>query len=116
VAIGSSGNRLRGRAYVAMAVGPDGTVTAAQSLRGMTVFARPRPVPELAGRKVADLAAALSVGGANADLPELRTRVREAATAAALHLHPPAGGTTPTPPAPPWYRRLLHPRGGAAQA
>ena len=110
VAIGTSGNRLRGRAYVVLAVGPDDRVTAAETLKGATVFARSRPVPALVGRRAADLAAG--------DLPELHRRVREAATATAAMLHPRPGGIAPHPLAlpEPWYRRLLRPRGGALRA
>jgi glucitol operon activator protein len=111
VAIGLSGNRLRGRAYVVLAVGPDDRVTAAETLRGNTVFARPRPVPALVGRTAAGLAT-------GDDLPELHTRVREAAMSSAAMLNPQPGGTAPHPLAlpDPWYRRLLRPRGGAARA
>jgi DNA-binding transcriptional regulator of glucitol operon len=111
VAIGSSGSRLRGRAYVVLAVGPDDRVTAAETLKGTTVFAGTRPLPALVGRTAADLAA-------GDDLPELHTRVREAATSSAAMFHPRPGGTAPHPLAlpDPWYRRLLRPRGGAARA
>jgi glucitol operon activator protein len=111
VAIGSSGSRLRGRAYVVLAVGSDDRVTAAETLKGTTVFARPKPLPALVGRTVADLAA-------GDDLPKLHTRVREAATSSAAMFHPRPGGIAPHPLAlpDPWYRRLLRPRGGAARA
>jgi glucitol operon activator protein len=111
VAIGSSGNRLRGRAYVVLAVGPDDTVTAARSLKGATVFARPRPLPALVGRKATDLAA-------GDDLPPLHKRLREATVSSAGMLHPRPGGIAPHPLAlpDPWYRRLLRQRGGAARA
>jgi glucitol operon activator protein len=111
VAIGSSGSRLRGRAYVVLAVGPDDRVTAAETLKGMTVFARTKPLPALVGRPAADLAA-------GDDLLELHKRVREAATSAAAMYHPRPGGIASHPLAlpDPWYRRLLRPRGGAARA
>ena len=114
VAIGSSGNRLRGRAYVVLAVGPDDLVTAAEKLQGSTVFARPKPVPALVGRKAAELA----TGEELSRIPGLHKRVREAATAAAAMHHPQPGGIAPHPLAlpDPWYRRLLRPRGGAARA
>jgi glucitol operon activator protein len=103
VSIGSSGGRMRGRAYVAMAVDPADRVTAAESLRGTTVFARPKPIPSLVGRVVAEIAE----GG---ELPGLHVRIREATLSAAQILHPPADGTPPygtTPPVPFWRRLRL---------
>jgi len=51
VSIGASPRKVRGRAYVVVAVGPDDRVTAAEALRGVTVFANARPVPALVGRR-----------------------------------------------------------------
>ena len=108
VSIGSSGGRMRGRAYVAFAVDPEDRITAAESLRGTTVFARPKPIPSLIGRVAAEIAE----GG---ELPgDLHVRIREAALSAAQILHPPADGTPPygtTPPVPFWRR--LRQRGTA---
>lgn len=84
VAIGVAGTRLRGRAYVALAAGPDGLVSGALALRGATVFANARPVPALLGRSTAELAAGDPAVPGN-DLP---ARVLEAAHEAALHFHP----------------------------
>ena len=81
VAIGLSGNRVKGRVYVALAVTPDDRVAAADALHGLTVFASGRPVPELVGHTAAELAG----GGA---VPGVPSRVREAAKAAAAVLHP----------------------------
>jgi DNA-binding transcriptional regulator of glucitol operon len=86
VAIGVAGTRLRGRAYVALAAGPDGLVTGALALRGATVLADARPVPALLGRSTAELAAGDPAVPGN-DLP-VPARVLEAAHEAALHFHP----------------------------
>ncbi len=84
VAIGVAGTRVRGRAYVALASGPDGLVTGALTLRGATVFANARTVPALVGRTTTELAGTTATV-AGKDLP---ARVLEAAHEAALHLHP----------------------------
>jgi DNA-binding transcriptional regulator of glucitol operon len=81
VAIGASPRKVRGRAYVAVAVGPDDRVTAAEALRGITVFANARPVPALIGRPAAELAA-------GAPVPGLPPRVLAAAHSAAASIHP----------------------------
>jgi DNA-binding transcriptional regulator of glucitol operon len=80
VVIGASGRRLRGRAYVALAVGPDDRVTAAEALRGVTVFAHARPVPMLLNRSATELAAGAAV-------PSIPARVLAAAQSAASSLH-----------------------------
>jgi DNA-binding transcriptional regulator of glucitol operon len=85
VAIGASRRQLRGRAYVAVAVGPDDRVTAAEALRGLTVFANARPVPALVGQAAAELAA-------GAPVPNLTPRVLAAAQAAAAAIHPDRAG------------------------
>ena len=81
VTIGLAGNRVKGRAYVALAVTPDDRVAAADALRGMTVFASGQPVPALVGRTAAELAA-------GAEVPGIPARVGSAAQAAAAVLHP----------------------------
>ena len=81
VSIGASRRQLRGRAYVVLAVGPDDRVTAAEALRGLTVFANPKPVPALVGLPAAELAA-------GADVPGLHPRVLAAAHSAAAGVHP----------------------------
>jgi DNA-binding transcriptional regulator of glucitol operon len=94
VSIGASPRRVRGRAYVVVAVGPDDRVTAAEALRGVTVFANARPVPSLVGLRAADLAAGVEV-------PELAPRVQVAARSAAEALHPDQAvpqGAAPGPP------------------
>lgn len=55
-AVGRGGSRYRGLVYVVLAVDEDGRVTAAETLRGLTVFARPRPAAGLVGRLVTDIA------------------------------------------------------------
>jgi glucitol operon activator protein len=55
-AVGRGGSRYRGTVYCALASGDRSTVSAAAVLRGMTVFARPRDVPELVGRPLTELA------------------------------------------------------------
>jgi DNA-binding transcriptional regulator of glucitol operon len=85
VSIGASPRRLRGRAYVVIAVGPDDRVTAAEALRGVTVFADARPVPALVGLPAAELAA----GTQALDLPP---RVTAAAQSAAAVVHPEHAG------------------------
>jgi DNA-binding transcriptional regulator of glucitol operon len=81
VAIGASPRKMRGRAYVALAVGPDDRVAAAEALRGITVFANARPVPALIGLPAAELAA-------GAPVPGLPPRVLVAAHSAAASIHP----------------------------
>jgi DNA-binding transcriptional regulator of glucitol operon len=91
VSIGASRRQLRGRAYVVVAVGPDDRLTAAETLRGLTVFANARPVPALLGLPAAELAA-------GAQVPDLAPRVLAAAHSAAAALHPDRAGE-PKPPA-----------------
>ena len=81
VSIGASRRQFRGRAYVVVAVGPDDRVTAAEALRGVTVFANPKPVPALIGLPAADLAAGTEV-------PGLHSKVLAAAHSAAAVVHP----------------------------
>jgi len=105
VSIGASPRRLRGRAYVAIAVGPDDRLTAAETLQGITVFANARPVPALVGLPAAELAA-------GAQAPDLPPRVLAVAQHAAAVLHPEhAGAPEPTGRRSPRRRR---PRGGVA--
>jgi DNA-binding transcriptional regulator of glucitol operon len=105
VTIGASPRKLRGRAYVVLAVGPDDRVTAAEVLRGVTVFADARPEPALLGLVAAELAAGSQV-------PGLAPRVRAAARQAAAILHPEhAGAFTGTGRGP---HRRRRPRGGVA--
>jgi DNA-binding transcriptional regulator of glucitol operon len=91
VAIGASRRQLRGRAYVVVAVGPDDLVTAAEALRGVTVFANARPVPALVGLPAAALA-----GGA--PVPGLTPRVLAAAHSAAAAIHPDRTANGQQPP------------------
>jgi glucitol operon activator protein len=81
VSIGASRRQFRGRAYVVVAVGPDDRVTAAEALRGVTVFANPKPVPALIGLPAAELAA-------GAEVPGLHPKVLAAAECAAATIHP----------------------------
>ena|SRR5215216_4702704 len=81
VSVGASPRRIRGRAFVVVAVGPDDRVTAAEALQGITVFANARPAPALVGLPAAELAA-------GAQVPELAPRVQAAAQSAAAALHP----------------------------
>ena len=81
VSIGASRRQFRGRAYVVVAVGPDDRVTAAEALRGVTVFANPKPVPALMGLPAAELAA-------GAEVPSLHPKVLAAAYSAAAAIHP----------------------------
>jgi DNA-binding transcriptional regulator of glucitol operon len=104
VTIGASPRRIQGRAYVALAVGPDDRITAAEALRGITVFANARPVPTLVGLPALELAAGTQV-------PDLPPRVQAATQSAAAVLHPEhAGAPEPTGRAP----RRRRPRGGVA--
>jgi DNA-binding transcriptional regulator of glucitol operon len=105
VAIGASPKRLRGRAYVVLAVGPDDRVTAAEVLRGVTVFADARPEPALLGLAAAELAAGVQV-------PDLAPRVLAAARQAAAILHPEHAGALVDTGRGPHRRR--RPRGGVA--
>ena len=105
VSIGASPRQVRGRAYVVVAVGPDDRVTAAEALRGITVFANARPAPALIGLRAAELAA-------GAEVPGLAPRVLVAAHSATAALHPDsAGAPEATGRRSPRQRR---PRGGMA--
>jgi DNA-binding transcriptional regulator of glucitol operon len=105
VSIGASPRRLRGRAYVVVAVGSDDRLTAAEALRGLTVFANARPVPALVGLQAAELAA-------GAQVPGLAARVLAAAQSAAAALHPDRAGE-PQATGERSHRRR-RPRGGMA--
>jgi DNA-binding transcriptional regulator of glucitol operon len=105
VSIGASRRQLRGRAYVVVAVGPDDRLTAAEALRGYTVFANARPVPALIGLRAVDLAA-------GAQVPGLAPRVQAAAHSAAAVLHPDRVGEPQATGRRPHRRR--RPRGGIA--
>ena len=105
VSIGASPRRLRGRAYVVLAVGPDDRVSAAEALQGLTVFANARPVPALLGRPAAALAAGVEV-------PGLPPRVLAAAHSAAAGLHPDVAAAPQAAGGRP--RRRRRPRGGMA--
>jgi DNA-binding transcriptional regulator of glucitol operon len=105
VSIGASPRRLRGRAYVVVAVGPDDRLTAAEALRGYTVFANAKPVPALVGLAAAQLAA-------GAQVPGLAPRVLAAAHGAAAVLHPDHAGAPEATGRRPHRRR--RPRGGVA--
>jgi DNA-binding transcriptional regulator of glucitol operon len=85
VSIGASPRRIRGRAFVVVALGPDGRVTAAEALQGITVFANARPVPALVELPAVELAAGAEVAG-------LAPRVLAAAHSAAAALHPEHAG------------------------
>jgi DNA-binding transcriptional regulator of glucitol operon len=105
LSIGASPRKIGGRAYVALAVGSDDRVTAAEALRGITVFANARPVPALVGLPAVELAAGTQV-------PDLPPRVLAAARNAAAFLHPEhAGAPEPTGRRSPRRRRS---RGGVA--
>ncbi|MBA2272524.1 MAG: hypothetical protein H0W21_01280 [Actinobacteria bacterium] len=54
-ATGRSGSRIKGIAYCTLAADQAGQVAGAEILRGLTVFARPRPQPELVGRPLEEL-------------------------------------------------------------
>jgi DNA-binding transcriptional regulator of glucitol operon len=105
VAIGASRRQLKGRAYVVVAVGPDDRLTAAEALRGITVFANARPVPALVGLPAGELAA-------GAPVPGLAPRVLAAAHAAAAVLHPDRAGEPRATGRRP--QRRWPPRGGMA--
>ena len=90
VSIGASPRKVRGRAYVALAVASDGRVAAAEALQGITVFANGRPVPALVGLAAAELAAGEPVAGLH---PKVLTAAREAA--AVTHPAPSVSGQRP---------------------
>ena len=105
VSIGASPRRVRGRAYVVIAVGPDDHITAAEALRGITVFANSRPVPALVGLAADDLAA-------GAQVPGIAPRLLAAAHAAAAAVHPDRAAEPRATGRRPQRRR--GPRGGMA--
>jgi DNA-binding transcriptional regulator of glucitol operon len=94
VSIGASPRRLRGRAFVVVAVGPDDRITAAEVLQGITVFANARPAPALIGLRPGDLAA-------GAEVPGLAPNVLTAARQAAAFAH---AGRAPSGQRPPHVR------------
>lgn len=56
VSVGAAGKRYRGgRAFVAIAVGPDGRVTKAVSLTGWTTFSRPSNLRYVQGLRLSQL-------------------------------------------------------------
>jgi glucitol operon activator protein len=55
-AVGRAGTRTRGVVFAAIAADGAGTVRGAEILKGLTVFAKPRPFPQLVGRDVHSLA------------------------------------------------------------
>jgi DNA-binding transcriptional regulator of glucitol operon len=91
VSIGASPRRLRGRAFVVVAVGSDDRIVAAEVLRGITVFANAKPEPALIGRTAADLAAGAEVAG-------LAPTVLTAAQQAAAFVHPGRASSGKRPP------------------
>jgi glucitol operon activator protein len=91
VSIGASPRRIRGRAFVVVAVGPEDRIVAAEVLRGITVFANAKPEPALIGRTAADLAAGAEVGG-------LAPTVLAAAQQAAAFVHPDRASSGQRPP------------------
>jgi len=91
VSIGASPRRLRGRAFVVVAVGADDRITAAEALRGITVFANAKPVPALIGLRAADLAAGAEVDG-------LAPNLLVAARQAAAFVHPERAVSGQRPP------------------
>jgi DNA-binding transcriptional regulator of glucitol operon len=105
VSVGASPRKVRGRAYVVVAVGPDDRVTAAEALRGITVFANARRVPALVGLPAVELAAGVPV-------PDLGPRVLAAAHSAAAALHPDHAAVPEATGRRPQRRR--RPRGGMA--
>src|SRR6266700_7932527 len=57
-ATGLSGGRYRGRTYVALVANPrTRVIIKAEQLRGLTVFASLKPIPQLEGRSLDDLLA-----------------------------------------------------------
>lgn len=55
-AVGRAGSRTRGFVFAAIAADARGTVRGAEILKGITVFAMPRPMPQLIGSDVRVLA------------------------------------------------------------
>jgi glucitol operon activator protein len=67
VAIGLGGRKFLGRrAYVALAADRDGRVVDAVVLRGITQFARPKPLPQVVGLRVRRLAGPKPIDGCDA--------------------------------------------------
>lgn len=80
VVVGVAGNRYRGgRAFVALAVGPDGVVRDAITLQGWTTMARGRPLVGLVGLR-------RGVVGGRRELPGLTAQQRDAARQAIASL------------------------------
>jgi glucitol operon activator protein len=55
-AVGRAGTRTRGYVFAAIAADRRGTVMGAEVLKGVTVFAKPRPLPQIIGSDVRALA------------------------------------------------------------
>jgi glucitol operon activator protein len=82
-ATGLSGGRYRGRTYVALVAHPlTRTVIKAEQLRGFTVFASLRPIPQLEGRTLDEL---LAPAGAP-EIEGVSKGVMEAARSAAEYI------------------------------
>lgn len=89
VSVGVGGRRYIGRrAYVAIAVAPDGRVVDAIVLRGITQFARPKPAPKLVGATLKKLIGKSSLPGVDA--------IERAAARQAAELMNASGGWQPT--------------------
>ncbi len=81
VAVGGDGKRYRGgKAFVAVAVGPNGQVTKAISLSGWTTFARPTELHQVQGLRLSQLRR-------DVPIPSVSTTERSALQQAADVLH-----------------------------
>ena len=87
VSVGVAGRRYRGgRAFVALAIDDHGVVRDALTLRGITTFARAKPLPAVLDVKVSHLRG-------DREFPRLSLQQREAARQAASLLRQGAGTT-----------------------
>ena len=82
----SSQKRVKPRTFVALSADVDDRVAGAIELKGLTVLAKPRPIPELEGRLLVDLARDPS--------DDRRTRAAAMAARSILREDEPEDGTT----------------------
>jgi glucitol operon activator protein len=82
----SSQKRVKPRTFVALSADVDDRVAGAIELKGLTVLAKPRPIPELEGRLLADLA--------RDDSDDRRTRAAAMAARSILREPEPEDGAT----------------------
>jgi glucitol operon activator protein len=94
-ATGRSGSRIKGVAYCTLAADHAGRVAGAETLRGLTVFARPRPRPDLVGRPLEELVSTGSASPVECAISDAATTLLEHREQAKKHESADATGGDP---------------------